>query len=450
MPARTRLRMANVAALALLPLALGAGRATGQPPATVEQLVERGSGEFRQRRYFQAIESFREALELAGGETAEQVKRNLASAYGALGAEHFNAGESRLAEETFRKGLEYADNYYSHFGLGYLYFLRMDGDRALEHLETALELRGDFAGTHKLLALLDYRKGLTRRAIDRLEEARKLEPGDRETRALLKRWRTEASFIDEFVESSTAHFTLRSDPNVPAAHRHKLSSELERAYGELGKRLGVWPEDRIPVVLFTEKTFHEATGSYHWVGGMYDGQLKMPVPEDYLSSAESVARVREVILHEYAHALVRHVAPECPVWLNEGIAQHLEGEIDREKLHRLLWEGRTRRLAFSSLPSRLWAIDDVELARWSYLQGLGFVEFLVERFHEFRLQLLVEALAEEHSVSEAMRRTYGASLEALEEEWWRRVEEGAQGRAATNVGPSPADPAPLPAAGSGG
>ena len=41
---------------------------------------------------------------------------------------------------------------------------------------------------------------------------------------------------------------------------------------------------------------------------------------------------------------------------------------------------------------------------------------------QFRLRLLLRAIAEEHSAAEAFERVYGRSTEDLEKEWWARVE----------------------------
>ncbi len=387
----------------------------------LDRLLSEGERHFAARRYFQAIEAFEKALVSADEGAQPKVKKNLASAYGGLGTEYFNAGESRLAEETFRRGLEYADNYYSHFGLGYLYFLRMEDAAALKHLEAALDGRRQFGRTHKLLALLEYRQGFTKKSLGRLDEANRLDPSDLETAALLRRWRVELKFLKNSREVTTSHFLLRVDREISERSREKIVAELERAHDEIGDGLGVWPRQRVPVVLFTEANFHEATGSYHWVGGMYDGQLKMPVPKGDLKSEKALGEVRAATRHEYTHVLVHHLAPECPVWLNEGIAQHFEGPVDRGEITQRLRKGRERMIPFHKVPSRLWAVEDVELARWSYLQGLGFVEYLVLRYHEFRLRLLLAAIARDHSLATAFEGTYGKTLEALEKAWWQDV-----------------------------
>ncbi|MBN1441920.1 MAG: hypothetical protein JXA90_04375 [Planctomycetes bacterium] len=426
------------AAVLLIAIAMAAAPAGAQ---SVADLSGRGIEHFNARQYHQAIEAFEKALQRAAGSEAETIRKNLASALGALGAEYFNSGESKLAEDLFLKGLEQADNYYSHFGLGYLYMLRREDDAALLHLEAALSQQPRFAGTYKLLALVDYRQGKNDSARERMEEAVRLDPRDAEAEILLKRWRTEARFLKSFRDASTSRFALRIDPEIPSRNVAAVTAALQKAYQSVGDGLGLWPSSPTSVILFADKNFYEATGSYHWVGGMYDGQLKLPVPSEDLSPGPLREKLEEVIRHEYAHVLIAHLAPECPVWINEGIAQHFERPGERERIYAELRGARDRRIPLDEIPARLWAVSDVELARWSYREGLAFVEFLVERYGEFRLRLLLGAMAEEHSVERAFARTYGLDRAQLEERFWREIdsspaEQRQRAPAADGEGPS--------------
>jgi tetratricopeptide (TPR) repeat protein len=404
----------------LVSLLAGAIAVRAEDGGGLDRLLAEAAQHYQARRYFQAIDVFERALKLAGARRAQEVRAQLARALGALGTEYFNAGESRRAEESFLGALAHAGDYYAHLGLGYLYFFRLKDNEALTHLQAALKERPDHARTHLLLALIEYRQGQTASARRRLAEAGRLDPADAETQALLKRWNIEAAYSASFVEQPGRRFTLRVDPLLPAGAAEIARRELERAHEEVGAALGHWPARKIPVVLFSEKRFYEATGSHHWVGGMYDGQLKMPVAAE-LSRDEQLESLKEVIRHEYAHVLIREVAPECPVWLNEGIAQHFERPGRRAEVEALLYKDRSMRLPFQSVPAQLWAIADETQARWIYLQGLGFVEFLVERYQAFRLSLLLQAMARERSVARAFERVYGQPLEALEEAWWESI-----------------------------
>ena len=411
----TRARVWALVAAAVVPL--GADEAV--------ELHRAGSAHYEARRYFQAIESFQKALELAAEEHLPRVRADLARALGGLGFEYLAESENRLAEETFRRALKESEDYFARFGLGYLYFMRREDGEARTHLLASQRLRDDYAPTHKLLALLTYRKGETGRALERMKQAARLDPKDPETRHLVERWGVEIEILDTFRVVKTKRFELRVDPKVPDAVRLRVETELEKAYRGIGDSLGFWPRRPTPVVLYSRGRFHEATGTGHWVGGLYDGQLKLPVEADLLEDTGKLAAFVRVLRHEYTHVLVRSIAAECPVWLNEGLAQYLEGRQQRQAIYAALYERINSRIPLRKIPARLEDVEDVDLVRHIYLEGLGFVEFLAQRYKPFRLRLFLRALAEEHSASRAFERTFGASLEDLEAQWWSVIETAA-------------------------
>ncbi len=337
--------------------------------------------------------------------------------------ELFNAGELARAERAFGEVIEIHDDSYARFGLGYLHFMRFEDRVARGHLERAVELDPKYARSRVLLSLLDYRAGESDSALKMIEAAARLAPDDKEARALLDRWRHELPYAARLVETRRGLFVIRSDPKIPDHRRRRVTEMLETSRREIGEALAHSGRQPVVVLLFTEEEFHLATGSRHWVGGTYDGRLKLPVPTgDDLPRAE-LAQLESAVRHEMAHVTLRELLPECPAWLNEGIAPHFEHAVkDPETLRRRLWQGRERKLAFGELPARLWQLKDEELARWTYLQAYGFVEYLVRRFKEFRLRLLVDAIRAEGSLEGAFRKTYGHTLGELDVAWWKELE----------------------------
>lgn len=400
-------------------LLLVAGPAAG---ADHEDLRQAGARHYAAGRYFQAIEAFEKSLAVAPQTAKNPIKGDLAHAIAGLGFEYISESEGGMAEKTFRKAIGISEDYYANFGLGYLFFMRHEDGEARTYLLASLRVREDYGPTHKLLGLLDYRKGLTREAIDRLSLSLRLDPEDDESAFLVKRLKSEAGVLTTFPSVEIRHFKLRVDPKIPRKLATRLQVELERTYAELGEALGVWPRSKVPVVLYSQGRFYEATGSQHWVGGFYDGQIKLPVPVEVDEKSPAFRKLLEVLRHEYVHLLIVELSAECPMWLNEGIAQYFEAAYSKEAVYSRLKESKEIRIPLKKMPARLGKIDDVALARWVYLQGLGFVEFLAEKYKPFRLRLLLRAIAEDHSAAAAFERIYGRSTGDLEKEWWERVE----------------------------
>lgn len=407
---------------------------------SLEALNNEGVRHYEAREYHQAIRSFEKALELDPANA--DVRANLAGAWSGLGVEFLNSGESRSAEEAFEKSLRIHADFYASFGLGYILFLRMDDDGAREALDASLKLRPDFSKAHKILALIDYRHGREDEAYRRIDRAATLDSTDREASAIRDRWRVEAEVVKSFREVKTEGFRVRHDPVLSRARVDALLEHLGACRAAIGGALGRESGRTLTVILFREESFRRATGARHWIGGVFDGQIKVPVVLDRDGFRGVTTETLRALQHELSHALIKEVYPGCPNWLNEGVAQFFElypvpragvsraeaerqaGQLRarrRELVERRLRNERERRVAFAKIPARLWDISSESEARWTYLQGLGFVEFLAGKHHIFRLRLLLETARAERSLKRAFTLTYGQELSVLEDAWWRTL-----------------------------
>ncbi len=402
----------------------GGLRSQGEEDATVPlaTLLEEGERHYAARRYSPAIRSFEAALDQAKGEEREHVVRTLARVRGAFGMELLGSGELKEAARLFRLALDGADDAYALFGSAYLRFVRLDDAAARELLERALALEPKYARAHVLLALIEYRAGRTQAALAGIERALALDATDREASALRERWTHAVRYEAKLREERRGRFVVRSHRELPAASVKRVTSLFLRAHKELAASLATWRTTAIVVVLLPEDVFQEATGSRHFVGGTFDGQLKLPVPRGALGKAD-IETLDRSVRHELAHALVRQVLPECPGWLNEGLAQHFEGGGERalKALREKLVAGADQWLELAAVPPELWRIEDEGEVRWIYVLSFGFVEYLVGEFQEYRLRLLLDAIRDTGSVGRAFREVYGADLGELESRWRRTL-----------------------------
>src|SRR5213079_2149161 len=109
--------------------------------------------------------------------------------------------------------------------------------------------------------------------------------------------------------------------------------------------------------------------------------------------------------HELAHAFIdSKTASHCPRWLHEGLAQRVEPQ------------------SASGLAGSLVAekADEAALGgSFTYGSALSFVEFLEARYGEERMNILLDRLATEPRVDEAMQWAFGPSYADLVAEWGR-------------------------------
>lgn len=129
------------------------------------------------------------------------------------------------------------------------------------------------------------------------------------------------------VEKSM-HFRLEFDGTPTKKDVMEALAVLEVAYDSLSTLFGFMPENKICVVLYEEKEFQGVGPRPDWVGAVFDGKLRIPV-----NMMEFREVYRPVLFHELTHAFVRSMTrAELPFWLNEGIAQVIDGlRKDRER-----------------------------------------------------------------------------------------------------------------------
>src|SRR5262249_52993449 len=84
--------------------------------------------------------------------------------------------------------------------------------------------------------------------------------------------------------------------------------------------------------------FRDITRAPAWSRGRYDGRIRIPVA----GAQEKPELFERVLTHELVHAVVAGIAPRgVPTWLNEGLAQLLDGTDPQQARQRLKAMGRS-------------------------------------------------------------------------------------------------------------
>lgn len=428
----------------MAPAISGAGEPAGGADSTAggdflqRRFLEQGTNALKALDYHQAISCFQKVLD--GDPSSAPAREGLIRAHASLGIEYSNSGETGRARQEFEKALQLGEDGTARFGLGYLEFLELHDGPAREHLERCVSSTSPDPRAFKMLALIEYRRGETAIALQRIAEALKLDPKDEEAQGFQKRWTIEGGLAGRLVEEAGPHFIFRTDRSVPAQTRKEILAALEGIRDSLGKAMGQWPARPVPVLLLGEEEFRQATGAQHWVAALYDGQIKAPIATGETKAGAPRPGLLRLLRHEYTHVVVKELCPACPNWLNEGIAQYFEVEpptpgsgsderaSQRERTRRDLRSVASKRIPLEKMPARMGDITDPGLARLAYLEGLGFVDYLAERYQAFRLRLLLATFRRGGSLARAFQETYGAALGDLETAWWKSIEESAAPR----------------------
>lgn len=311
------------------------------------------------------------------------------------GIEHLEAGELREAVALFQSCAEAVPDEPAY---------RSNWAEALARLARSLrEEERDLAG-----------------ALEALERALEVNPErERDLGPLLERWRKEAELESEFSDFNSPYFELSFDGSrAELLHAsQRFLDVLEEAYTDYRLWFAFDPvlEGRPPfrVVLYQRGEFQRLTGLGDWAAGAFDGTIRLPLEE----AAVGAEDWRDVARHELVHAFLREVGgADVPGWLNEGLAQWLEGPAAaRVARARARLRGRAL-FELDRLQSSLAGWQDEVSIRAAYDQSLAFTDYLIANYGEGVVVAMVAGCAKGVRPPVTFRERTGVELAVVAED----------------------------------
>jgi len=208
-------------------------------------------------------------------------------------------------------------------GQAYLYMTRPS--EALAILQPALELH---PGDPDLLGLIGFaysQQDRQRQAVEYLDRSLAVRHNP-SFEGLRKAVAREAASNSGQGQAFGSRFTLRYEGEaLPDDKARALVKEFEGEVNRIQFRIGCRSTDRLPIIVRTMAGYRESTGVAQWAGGHYDGRIHIAVPP----SGDADQYVRETFAHEFVHACLSRKGV-YPLWLHEGMAQHLSGRVTSE------------------------------------------------------------------------------------------------------------------------
>jgi tetratricopeptide (TPR) repeat protein len=216
-------------------------------------------------------------------------------------------------------------------------------------------------------------------------------------KAALERYGPEAELEAELYTELTQNF---------AYHFHLGQSEVAREAPSLGRDLenaflacqryflDHLPRERIHVLVYARGDFRRVTRVEGWVGGLFDGRIRVPL-DRYQAEREQLV---PVLRHELAHAFAHDLAGgPPPTWLDEGLAQILEGRDAAAARARLAAGGFP---ALADLRGPFLGLGEVGRVRAAYDAGLALTAELERRFGRLALRDYLEKIARARAAEE--------------------------------------------------
>jgi tetratricopeptide (TPR) repeat protein len=311
-------------------------------------------------------------------------------------------GDSNSAIDHYREALSFApDNLGLLLNLAVLYLRQSQFTTAMDPLEHARRVSPDSADVAKLMGWAYYGANKMDQAVAEWRRAEKLRPDAEVERALEKAERDKAE-EESYREGETAHFVLKYNGSATPDLARAILHVLEDDFRDLESQLDFTPPEPVGVILYTEQGFADITRAPSWVGALNDGRMRIPV-QGLTSVTPELARV---LKHELTHSFIgQKTHNRAPTWLQEGVAQYMEGRRTTGSAGALLNVGSQGGLpALASLEGSWMGVSGGS-ASIAYAWSLAVVESIIQTGSIVDISRLLDAIAASPDTEQALRDT---------------------------------------------
>jgi tetratricopeptide (TPR) repeat protein len=321
-----------------------------------------------------------------------------------------SVGDFERAVDHYNVGLRFdPDNIGLLLESAYLHLRRSEYSAAVDLLDRARRIDPDSAEVAKLSGWAFYGLNRAADAVTQWKRAMELKP-DEETQHALEKAERDAQEEAEYHEGETPHFRLKYNGGAAPELAEQVLKTLESEFEEISATLNYVPPEPIGVILYTNQTFMDITRAPSWSGALNDGRIRVPV-EGLTSMTDELARV---LKHELTHSFVgQKTGGRCPVWLQEGIAQYMEGKRSRINAGALS-AAYEQHMEFSLLSYETsWLSLPKDAASNAYAWSLAVVETIVTVNGIDDMERILDRIAAGSSTEDACRAVLHADYSEL-------------------------------------
>ncbi|HUK31935.1 MAG TPA: tetratricopeptide repeat protein [Candidatus Acidoferrum sp.] len=205
--------------------------------------------------------------------------------------------------------------------IGYGHLRLSEFSSALEYLEKAKRVAPDSADVAKLMGWAYYGLNRIPDAVAEWKRAQKIQPDPEVAKALEKAERDARAEVG-FREGQTTHFVIHYTGDAAPLLAGEILRTLEIHFGQISAMLDYTPPEPIGVILYTDQQFQDITRAPSWAGAINDGRIRIPI-QGLTSVTDDLSRE---LRHELTHSFLQQkMRGHCPTWIQEGVAQWMEG-----------------------------------------------------------------------------------------------------------------------------
>ena len=346
------------------------------------------------------------------------IKQDLAEAYYACAKRQLERKQFDEAAENFGNALKlFPDNQEFAINQGMALYSGKRYDESAIILQQARQVIGDQVVILFYLGRIHYDTGDLSAALELWDKALAIDPGNKPIRQMAEKARREALVESPMGKEYKSIFVISYDEGSSSDLADDVMNVLESAYNQVGSDLYFYPTAHVPVLLYTKKEYRLVTKGPEWSGGLYDGKIRLPI-----GGAKKISSIlRAVLTHEYTHVVVGELTRKnCPVWLNEGLAE-FEGrkEFDTPLLNLEAAAKSGTLLPFDTLEKSLLSMSTKE-ASLAYQQSYSMVKFMISSYGLHKVREVLVNLGTGMRVDEAIAKAfkdYGLDYNGIVKEW---------------------------------
>jgi tetratricopeptide (TPR) repeat protein len=283
--------------------------------------------------------------------------------------------------------------------MAYLYLRQSKFKESLEYLQKAKRVSPEDPDVYKLEGWAYTGMNRPDQAVASWKRAVALR-ADPDVQAALDKALRDKAEEETYRENESTHFQLKYSGAAEPALARDILHVLEAHYRDIESQLNYSPPDAIGVVLYTQEGFADITRAPGWVGALNDGRIRVPVQG--LASVDG--ELSRVLRHELAHSFVQQKTHgHAPTWVQEGVAQWLEGRRSDENADVLVQVYEAGDAAPLGRLEGSWMHLPEQTARYAYAWSLANIECIVQTQGMGDVERILDKLGMGSSAEQALR-----------------------------------------------
>ena len=296
------------------------------------------------------------------------------------------------------------------------YFQKGEYDLARQALKESLEIDKRNALAYELLGEIEDLQQNFEKAEEYYKQSFLLNPASR-VRQRLEKLQKENKVDRKMNTYDEEHFIIKYREGEQGYDGYWLKNMLRDVYRQVSQDLGYYLNHKIVVLFYSRDEFHDVTGQGHFVGGLYDGKIRLPAFRQGFKETD----LRAAATHEMTHAFIALLSGlRAPIWIHEGLAQYEENKV--KPVDTVVFQSAITTGALLSIESILTENalmkkkDPLEIMLF-YQEAYSLVSYIVQRYQMYSVKEMLGKFKDGKTAEEAIEESFSVSAKELERAW---------------------------------